>query len=65
MSTGTVIMYAVATVFALVAIVLFARLRGRSERGRYAHLIAGTMAAAGSLMLFAYATALHRWSTAP
>lgn len=66
MTSGALVMYAVATVLALAALTLFLRLRGpRSERARYAHLIAGTMAAAGGFMLFAYATALWRWSAAP
>jgi uncharacterized membrane protein len=62
---GTAIMYAVAAVFAAIAAVLLLQLRSprRSERGRYARLMAGVMCAAFATMLIAYATALWSWST--
>jgi predicted permease len=65
MNTGALIMYAVATALALAAAYLFLTLRRPlKERQRYAAFMAGTMAAAGSFMLFAFATALWRWGAA-
>ena len=66
MTYGAAIMYLVATALAVAAAVMLLQLRRPlKERQRYAALIAGTMAAAGSFMLFAYATAQWRWSFAP
>ena len=66
MTYGTAIMFTVATVIGLAALFMFLRLRRpHSERAGYGYMIAATMAAAGSFMLFAYATALWRWSSTP
>lgn len=60
-----IVMYAVAAVLGAAALALLLGLRESSERARYARLIAGTMAAAGSFLLFVFATALWMWSSAP
>ena len=65
MTSGALIMYLVATALGVAAAVMLLQLRRPlKERQRYARFIAGTMAAAASFMLFAYATALWMWSRA-
>ncbi|WP_294239815.1 hypothetical protein [uncultured Sphingomonas sp.] len=61
--TGATIMYAVAAVLGGIGATLLLQLRTpRSEQGRYARLIAGTMFATGGIILAGFATALRRWS---
>jgi hypothetical protein len=66
MTYGTAIMFCVAAVLGIVAIVMFLRLaRPHSERAGYGYMMAATMLAAASVMLGAYATALWTWSRSP
>lgn len=61
--TGATIMYAVAAVLGGIGATLLLQLRRpRSEQGRYARLIAGTMFTTGGIILAGFATALHGWS---
>jgi len=61
--TSASIMYGVAAVLAAIGAVLLLQLRGpRSDQGRYARLIAGTMFATGGIILAGFATALRSWA---
>ncbi|WP_240456159.1 hypothetical protein [Sphingomonas pseudosanguinis] len=56
-------MYAVAAVLGGIGAVLLLQLRyPRSDQGRYARLIAGTMFAMGGIILAGFASALRQWS---
>ncbi|MDY0958007.1 hypothetical protein SOM26_04840 [Sphingomonas sp. CFBP8993] len=62
--TSAFIMYAVAGVLAVIGAILLLQLRGvRSDQGRYARLIAGTMFATGGIILAGFATALRSWAS--
>ncbi|MEG3092037.1 hypothetical protein [Sphingomonas sp. PB1R3] len=62
--TSAFIMYAVAAVLAVIGATLLLQLRGvRSDQGRYARLIAGTMFATGGIILAGFATALRSWAS--
>ncbi len=62
--TSASIMYGVAAVLAAIGAVLLLQLRGpRSDQGRYARLIAGTMFATGGIILAGFATALRSWAS--
>ncbi|MEJ8631315.1 hypothetical protein P0F65_18895 [Sphingomonas sp. I4] len=62
--TSAFIMYAVAAVLAVIGAILLLQLRGvRSDQGRYARLIAGTMFATGGIILAGFATALRSWAS--
>jgi hypothetical protein len=57
-------MYGVAAVLAAIGAVLLLQLRApRSDQGRYARLIAGTMFATGGIILAGFATALRSWAS--
>ncbi|MBB3878051.1 hypothetical protein JYA61_14250 [Sphingomonas pseudosanguinis] len=61
--TSAFIMYAVAAVLGGIGAVLLLQLRyPRSDQGRYARLIAGTMFAMGGIILAGFASALRQWS---
>ena len=61
--TSAFIMYAVAALLGGIGAILLLQLRTpRSDQGRYARLIAGTMFAMGGIILAGFATALRRWS---
>ena len=61
--TSAFIMYAVAAVLGGIGATLLLQLRRpRSDQGRYARLIAGTMFAMGGIILAGFATALRQWS---
>ncbi len=62
--TSAFIMYAVAAVLTVIGATLLLQLRGvRSDQGRYARLIAGTMFATGGIILAGFATALRSWAS--
>lgn len=62
--TSAFIMYAVAAVLGGIGAVLLLQLRyPRSDQGRYARLIAGTMFAMGGIILAGFATALRSWAS--
>ncbi|MET4896083.1 hypothetical protein RN629_02790 [Sphingomonadaceae bacterium jetA1] len=62
--TNATIMYAVALVLAGIGMALLLQLRiPRSDEGRYARLIAGTMFAMGGIILAGFATALRSWQS--
>ncbi|WP_312488439.1 hypothetical protein [Sphingomonas sp.] len=62
--TSAFIMYAVAGMLGGVGAILLLQLRTpRSEQGRYARLIAGTMFAMGGIILAGFATALQSWAS--
>ena len=61
--TGAAIMYAVAAILTGIGATLLLQLRPpRSDQGRYARLIAGTMFAMGGIILAGFASALRQWS---
>lgn len=62
--TSAFIMYAVAALLGGIGAVLLLQLRHpRSDQGRYARLIAGTMFAMGGIILAGFATALQSWAS--
>ncbi|WP_230481138.1 hypothetical protein [Sphingomonas sp. Leaf21] len=62
--TGATIMYAVAAILGAIGATLLLQLRTtRSDQGRYARLIAGTMFATGGIILAGFATALRSWAS--
>ncbi|MFN3675200.1 MULTISPECIES: hypothetical protein [Sphingomonas] len=62
--TGATIMYSVAALLTGIGATLLLQLRTpRSEQGRYARLIAGTMFAMGGIILAGFATALRSWAS--
>ncbi|WP_267435421.1 hypothetical protein [Sphingomonas sp. GM_Shp_1] len=62
--TSAFIMYAVAAVLGGIGATLLLQLRRpRSDQGRYARLIAGTMFAMGGIILSGFATALRSWAS--
>jgi len=62
--TSAFIMYAVAAGLGGIGATLLLQLRRpRSEQGRYARLIAGTMFATSGIILSGFATALRSWAS--
>ncbi|MDQ1229426.1 hypothetical protein [Sphingomonas sp. SORGH_AS_0879] len=62
--TSAFIMYAVAAALGGIGATLLLQLRRpRSDQGRYARLIAGTMFAMGGIILAGFATALRSWAS--
>ncbi|MFE8585709.1 hypothetical protein ACFX59_16605 [Sphingomonas sp. NCPPB 2930] len=62
--TSAFIMYAVSALLGGIGLILLLQLRTpRSEQGRYARLIAGTMFAMGGIILAGFATALRSWAS--
>lgn len=62
--TSASVMYVVAIVLAGIGATLLLQLRApRSDQGRYARLIAGTMFAMGGIILVGFATALRSWQS--
>ncbi len=62
--TGATIMYGVAALLTGIGATLLLQLRApRSDEGRYARLIAGTMFATGGTILAGFATALRSWAS--